>query len=110
MKKTVTYLVIILFGTMLLTSCAVAPLPVTGFLYSDVKAPQCRLQAPLEGKSYSKIGTATCTSILGLVANGDCSVRAAMENGRITKIHHADYKSNSILGLYATYTLTVYGE
>jgi hypothetical protein len=51
-----------------------------------------------------------CTSILMIVATGDCSVEAAMKQGNITKIHHVDVHVRSILGLYVTETLKVYGE
>jgi hypothetical protein len=30
--------------------------------------------------------------------------------GGITKIHHVDFHSTSILGIYAKYMVTVYGE
>jgi len=33
-----------------------------------------------------------------------------MENGGITKIHHVDYKTEVVLGIYAKLTVIVYGE
>jgi len=56
-----------------------------------------------------KVGTATSTAIV-CFATGDASIKAAMENGGITKIHHVDYKATSVLGVYAKYTTVVYGE
>jgi hypothetical protein len=106
-RKTVIYVILCLFTAALLTGCAaMAVSPTTGFLYTDVKAP---LTATSNSAS-SKIGTAECTSILGLVSTGDASIETAMKNGGITKIHHVDFHSTSILGIYAKYMVTVYGE
>jgi len=33
-----------------------------------------------------------------------------MKNGGITRIHHIDYETLGILGVYAKYTTIVYGE
>jgi len=43
-------------------------------------------------------------------ATGDASISAAMRNGKITRIHHVDHETFSILGVYAKYTTIVYGE
>lgn len=86
--------------------CAYALAPVTGFVYSDVKGPM----SATSNSGFSKVGTAEATSILGWVATGDASIQTAMRNGGITKIHHVDYYSRSILGVYAVFTVTVYGE
>ncbi len=80
--------------------------PVTGMLYSDVQGPL----AVTSNIEYIKIGEASCESILGLVARGDASISAAMKAGGITKIHHIDYHSENILGIYAKFTVIVYGE
>jgi hypothetical protein len=80
--------------------------PVAGGLYTDVKAPVTATANP----TYSKVGTASCSSILGIIGTGDASIEAAAKNGGITKIHHVDYRSTSILGIYAKYTVYVYGE
>ena len=107
MRKTVTYLVLVLLSVALMTGCAaMAVSPVTGFLYTDVKAPVAVTANP----TYSKSGTAKCSSILGFVATGDCSIETAMKDGGITKVHHVDHESTNILGIYAEYTVIVYGE
>ena len=88
---------------MLLTGC--------GALYTDVKTPMPSLSIKVNADSMSKVGKATCSSYLWLVALGDCSTTAAMKNGDISKVHHVDYKGKSyLLGLYIEDTLTVYGE
>ena len=60
--------------------------------------------------STSKVGTTESTGII-CFATGDSSVKKAMDNGGITKIHHVDYKVMNVLGgLYVKYTTVVYGE
>lgn len=91
-----------------LTGCASAwpTQPVPGFNYSDVKAP---LDSTANG-TYSKVGTAQLTSILGWITTGDASINTAAKNAGITKIHHVDFHSKSVLGVYAEFTTYVYGD
>lgn len=104
MLKKFGFLAVILALAVLLNGCA-TPLP-TGILYTEIKSPV----AAGEGGSFSKVGTSKATSILGLVATGDASIKAAMANGRITKVKYVDYESKNILGIYGEYTTTVYGD
>jgi hypothetical protein len=60
--------------------------------------------------SYSKVGKATSTSILGLVATGDASIKTAAANGGIKRIKYVDYEVENILGIYGQYTTVVYGD
>jgi hypothetical protein len=107
MKKILMYLSVILLSSSLMVGCAAyAVSPVLGGLYTDIKAPI----TATSNTSYSKMGSASASSILGLIAVGDASINTAAKNGGITRIHHVDYKSTSILGIYATYTVYVYGE
>lgn len=99
-------LLIILVSVVLLSSCAAVKAPVLGLLYTDVKAPL----AATSNSNSSKVGTAEATSILGLVATGDASIEAAAKSAGITKIHHVDEHSTSILGIISTYKVIVYGE
>ena len=57
----------------------------------------------------SKIGTATCKTILGIVNLGDCSIRSAMKNGRISRVTAADWEKHYVL-IYGEKTLRVYGN
>ena len=101
-------LFILVLAVSYLTGCAAySTSPVTGILYTDVKAP---VTATASKTAALKSGSATVTSVLGLVATGDASIETAAKIGGITKIHHVDYSSKSVLGLYAVYTVTVYGE
>lgn len=90
----------------LLGGCAAGMQPVTGSWFSEVGGPV----TATSNTGSSKVGEATAQSILGLIGLGDATIQAAMEDGGITKIHHVDYKTRSILGLYAETTVYVYGE
>ena len=101
-------LVISLVGMMVLAGCAMSNLsPVTGFIYSDVAGP---VMATSSTAGFAKVGQAEATSILGWVAQGDCSVQAAAASAGITKIHHVDSHTFSVLGVFCKLTVTVYGE
>ena len=56
-----------------------------------------------------KKGTATASGII-LFVDGDASLKAAMENGGITKVHHVDYLVKNILGIVGSTTTVVWGE
>lgn len=100
-------LFILLAMVVLLSGCgAYAASPVTGFIYTDLKAPGQATSNPVA----NKVGTAEVTSILGLVATGDASIQEAAQKANITRISHIDYEVKSILGIYATFTVYVYGE
>lgn len=105
MKKGLIIMAAVIFSASLLAGCA-SVLP-TGILYTEVKAP---VATGVDVGSYSKVGTSKATSILGLVATGDASIKTAMSNGRITKIKYVDYDAKNILGVYGEYTTTVYGD
>ena len=106
MTRTATRFVPLLLTALLLSGCAVAASPVIGVVYTDVQAP---LDATANAAS-AKTGEATCESILGIIATGDCSIATAAQSAGITRIHYVDYKTRNILGFYATFTVVVYGE
>lgn len=107
MNRIFAYFTLAVFCMALFAGCAAYSVsPVTGFFYTDVKGPM----AVTSNTGFSKVGVAKAQSILGWFANGDASIAAAMENGGIQKIHHVDFHSNSILGIIATFEVTVYGE
>lgn len=89
-----------------LSSCAMVTSPLTGGVYTDVKSP-----VMATGNATStKVGTAEASSILGIIATGDASIEAAAKSAGITKIHHVDQGGKSIIGVFAKYTVYVYGE
>ncbi len=103
MKK-ISLAVLVLFVAVMLAGCA-TPYPY-GALYTEIKAPV----AAAGGVSYSKVGTSKATSILGLVATGDASIKAAASNGGVRTVKYVDYDAKNILGIYGEYTTTVYGD
>lgn len=90
----------------LMSSCAMVQAPISGWAYTNVKGP---FAVTGNGVS-SKVGTAECQGILGLVTTGDASIETAAKSAGITKIHHVDYESSSIIGIIAKYKVIVYGE
>ena len=108
MRKCIALVLVAMFGVTLFAGCgAYSVSPVTGFLFTDVQAPA----GVTDNASRSpKVGTSYCNSILGLIAVGDASIKAAMADGGITKIHYVDYHSVNYLGIYAKFVVTVYGE
>ncbi len=77
-----------------------------GAIYSDYTAPTTATSS----SNASKEGQAVCTSILGLVAIGDCSIDTAAKNGSVSTIKSVDSKVWSILGIYTTVTTIVKGN
>ena len=57
----------------------------------------------------SKVGSASCKTILGIVNWGDCSLKSAMKNGRISRVTAADWEKHYVL-IYGEKTLRVYGN
>ena len=57
----------------------------------------------------AKCGEAKSKSIV-LYTTGDSSIKAAMDAGGITKIHHIDYKVFNVFNVYSTATTIVWGE
>lgn len=106
LKKPFQFFAILLISAMLFSGCAFVGSPVVGGVYTDVYAPL----AATSNSVGTKVGTAEATSILGIVATGDASINQAAKNGNITSISHVDYHATSILGVYATFTVMVYGE
>jgi len=107
MKKTLG-LILVAAAFSLTTGCAAAMnrSPVTGLLFSDVKAGE----NISSNNGAAKTGEACATSILGLVATGDASIEAAAKNGGITKISYVDGYNNNILGVVAKYCTVAHGE
>lgn len=92
----------------MLTGCvAVGPTNANSLLTLDVTSPDTNFID--NSVKPAKCGEATADGIL-CFTRGDCSIKKAMANGGITKIHHVDYKVNNILGIVGTTTTLVYGE
>lgn len=94
----------IIAASIVLGGCATSrPL---GSFYTELDLPV----TATSNATATKTGTATCQSVLSLVATGDCSIETAKANGGINKVTHVDWHARNILGIFGTYTLTVYGN
>ncbi|MDE5843288.1 MAG: TRL-like family protein [Muribaculaceae bacterium] len=58
----------------------------------------------------NKVGTASSIGVLGLVSVGNASIQNAANSAGIKKVSHVDSKKTSVLGLFASYKVFVYGE
>jgi hypothetical protein len=105
MKK-LALLIVAVLGVSFLTGCVMTGGPVYAPLMLDMKGP---MEVGDGSAGCSKVGVAEASGII-LFASGDASIKAAMENGGITKVHHVDYEVMNILGWYATWKTVVYGE
>lgn len=93
--------------TALLSSCAsTGTVCGVGGIYTDVKSGM----TATSNNVGSKVGTASATNVLGIIATGDASINAAANNAGIKKISHVDQQQKSILGLFTKYEVFVYGE
>ncbi|MBN1902319.1 TRL-like family protein [Candidatus Sumerlaeota bacterium] len=94
-----------------LTGCMTYSAPVippSGLIFQNSKAP---MDINIEKTEIGmKTGTSNSISILGLIAFGDCSIKAASQNGGVNAIDHADYEYFNILGIYQRFTTIVYGN
>lgn len=106
MKKKLLFACVTLGFAAFMSSCAMVQSPVSAWAYVDVKAPL----AVTGNSGGSKVGTAECSGILGLIATGDASVETAAKSAGISKIHHVDYQASSIIGVISKYKVVVYGE
>jgi len=78
-----------------------------GAFFTDLNLP---MQATPDLGGATKVGTAKCISILGLIATGDCSIEAAGKSAGITKVNHVDWQAHNILGIYGEYQVKVFGK
>jgi hypothetical protein len=104
MRNAVISIVAGLFLTSLVGCATMQPI---GVIYTGVTTP---IAATDNKGPSSKVGTSECISILSLFAIGDASINTAKMAGGITKIHSVDWKASNFLGIYGSYTVTVYGE
>ena len=89
---------------LLLQSCASAP--VMGGIYTDVQYPI----TATSNYTSTRQGESCAISILGLIAVGDASIEAARRNGGMSTIATVDAHTFSVLGIYASYCVTVRGK
>jgi hypothetical protein len=100
-------MIVLLAGSIALICSGCATYIPAGSIYTGA---QGAIGAGSGDVSYSKVGKSQATSVLGLVATGDSSIKTAAANGGITKIKYVDYEVENILGIYGKYTTIVYGD
>ncbi len=79
--------------------------PAIGLLFTEVYGP-----IDAGGRVGAKEGRACAQSVLGLVATGDASIKAAAKNGRITKIDSVDHYTRNIAGILGEFCTIVRGS
>jgi hypothetical protein len=106
MKKLIM-LFVVCFGLSTLVGCSPVMSPITGIVFTELKAPFYAGDGQDLG---SKEGRAECRGYLGLVAIGDASIKKAMEEGKITNVKAIDYEAFNILGVFCRFVTIVYGD
>ena len=96
----------VLIGVMSITGCMIVDTPVMGILGSRVSWGDV---AEAEGPEL-KEGRACMQTLLGLLAQGDASVRAAKANGKITKVSVIDHSARNFMNIVGEYCTVVRGN
>jgi hypothetical protein len=105
MKKILSIAILAL----LFSGCASSS-PVTGMFYTGTTHSGVGSGGVVDNNvKTTKVGTSTCSSVLGLFAFGDCSVTTAKQNGNITKVNSVDHETTSMF-FYASYSTIVRGN
>ncbi len=110
-KKQILSLVAIILVGFALSSCSTALLtaksPVgVGGIYTGVEGPITATSADVG----TNVGKGSAVNILGIIAVGDASINTAANSGNISEISHVDYKTTSVLGLFVSHEVYVYGS
>ena len=88
-----------------LSGCIAVYTPGIGLLYTEVWGP-----VDAGGRVGAKEGQACIQSILGLVATGDASIKAAAKAGGITQINSVDHYTRNVLGIMGEFCTIVRGS
>ncbi len=93
-------------SAVLLTGCMMAvQSPVIGLLYTEVWGP-----IDAGGRVGAKEGQSCAQTVLGLVATGDASIKAAAKAGGITQINSVDHYTRNVLGIMGEFCTIVRGS
>ncbi|MBR1803625.1 MAG: TRL-like family protein [Muribaculaceae bacterium] len=107
MKKIVKSVAMAALLSFVFTSCAVVPSKV-GLGWGSTDLTEGEMVT--SNQIGTKVGTARATNILGLVCRGNASIEEAARRANIKRISHVDSHKTTILGVYSTYEVIVYGE
>ena len=94
-----------------LSGCMIVDAPIKGVLgteviWGDIATGEAGSATP----AATKEGKACAESILGLLARGDASVRAAKENGKITEVTSVDHSARNFLNIVGEWCTIVKGH
>lgn len=109
--KKLSGLAVVLAMAVTFTSCTSlqstmsTPVPAAG-IYTGVEGPV----TATSNNVGTKVGDGSASNILGIIATGDASINSAANSAGISEISHIDYETTTVLGIYSTYTIYVYGN
>jgi hypothetical protein len=93
-----------------ITGCSALNSPVSGLITATTHSGIGGDRIIDNNVQITKIGTATCRSVLGIIAFGDCSVATAKWSAGISKINSVHQQSFNIWTLYASHTTVIQGD
>jgi hypothetical protein len=96
----------LLIGITSIGGCMIVEMPVMGVLGSRVRWGEF---AQGDDQPGQKEGKACMETILGLIARGDASVRAAKIDGGITEVSVVDHSARNFLNIVGEYCTVVRG-
>lgn len=91
-----------------LSGCMIVEAPIRGVMgteviWGDVAGDPAKANTEKQGKACAE-------SILGLIARGDASVRAAKANGGITEVTSIDHSARNFFGIVGEWCTLVRGN
>ena len=93
-----------------LGGCMIVDAPIRGVLGTEVIwGDIATSEASSPNSPAVKEGRACAESIMGLLARGDASVRAAKANGKITEVSSVDHSARNLLGIVGEWCTIVRG-
>jgi hypothetical protein len=94
-----------------LSGCMIVDAPIKGVLGTEVIwGDMATGKGGAEALVKLKEGKACAQSILGLLARGDASVRAAKEKGNITEVISVDHSARNLLNIVGEWCTIVKGN
>lgn len=100
----------LIFLTVGLGGCMIVDAPIKGVLGTEVIwGDVATSESSAVARGPIKQGKACSSSILGLLARGDSSVRAAKANGGITEVVSVDHSARNLLNIVGEWCTLVRG-
>lgn len=93
-----------------MSGCMIVDSPIKGIVGTEVIWGDIATgKAGSPARGALKEGKACAESILGLIARGDASVRAAKENGKISEVTSVDHSARNLLNIRGEWCTIVKG-